>query len=158
MEKPHKCKICSKAFSLEGNMRRHKMTHSEDRLFQCSECSRTFKNKENLKVHVKRIHLKIQSFKCQDCPSQFTTNVELQSLWKRIHMVISWSFTCNECEKTFRLEEAVKRHQHRVHVGNKKNICNICHKYFYSKMDLKKHESVHTEERPHKCSIYQAGF
>ena len=83
MEKPHKCKIGSKAFSLEGNMRRHKMTHSEDRLFQCSECSRTFKNKENLKVHVKRIHLKILSFKCQDCHSQFTTNVE--SLAKNPH-------------------------------------------------------------------------
>ena len=41
-EKPHKCNQCEKAFSDNGNLRRHLKTYSDERPYKCSQCDKAF--------------------------------------------------------------------------------------------------------------------
>lgn len=53
----HVCNICNKDFASPYNVRRHQLTHSDDRPFECEYCSKSFKEKSSLTKHVKRVHL-----------------------------------------------------------------------------------------------------
>ena len=52
-EKPHKCNICSNAFSNQSNLRRHERYHQEAKSFRCETCSKSFIIKKELKRHEK---------------------------------------------------------------------------------------------------------
>lgn len=53
----HVCNICNKDFASPYNVRRHQLTHSDDRPYECQYCSKSFKEKSSLTKHVKRVHL-----------------------------------------------------------------------------------------------------
>ena len=53
----HVCNICNKDFASPYNVRRHQLTHSDDRPYGCEYCSKSFKEKSSLSKHVKRVHL-----------------------------------------------------------------------------------------------------
>ena len=53
----HVCNICNKDFASPYNVRRHQLTHSDDRPFACQFCNKSFKEKSSLTKHVKRVHV-----------------------------------------------------------------------------------------------------
>lgn len=53
----YKCDICSKCFSTKSAFDRHKITHTDERPFDCPNCNLKFKRKDHLQSHMKRIHL-----------------------------------------------------------------------------------------------------
>ena len=53
----HVCNICNKDFASPYNVRRHQLTHSDERPYECQYCSKAFKEKSSLTKHVKRVHL-----------------------------------------------------------------------------------------------------
>lgn len=55
-EKPFKCDVCQKRFTLKQQLQNHIRTHTGERPFQCSICLRRFNCKSNLSVHIKNIH------------------------------------------------------------------------------------------------------
>ena len=47
------------------------MPKTDQRKFQCRHCSSMFAYKSLLKIHVGRVHLKIQPFQCKYCQKSF---------------------------------------------------------------------------------------
>ena len=52
----HVCDQCSKDFASPYNLKRHQLTHTDEKPFQCEVCARQFKEKSSLSKHMKRKH------------------------------------------------------------------------------------------------------
>lgn len=52
----HICEICNKEFASPYNLRRHQLTHTDEKPYQCEVCNRQFKEKSSLTKHIKRKH------------------------------------------------------------------------------------------------------
>lgn len=54
----HNCDVCGKSFFTQRTLSGHKLTHSDERTFMCSECGDTFKQQSALYTHGKLVHRK----------------------------------------------------------------------------------------------------
>ncbi|CAH0730946.1 unnamed protein product, partial [Brenthis ino] len=52
----HMCNICGKSFYTQSTLRGHKLTHSDERTYMCSNCGDTFKQRPALYTHCKLVH------------------------------------------------------------------------------------------------------
>jgi len=55
-EKPFNCKVCGKKYTQKGNLRVHERTHRNDRPFKCNICQQKFYRKEPMQKHQWRQH------------------------------------------------------------------------------------------------------
>jgi len=65
-------------------------------------------------------------------------------------------FTCEVCGKKFLDNSKLKRHQ-LVHTGEKPYECDICGKRFSLDFNLRTHLRTHTGEKPYICSYPGCG-
>lgn len=59
-EKPHKCVVCSKAFSQSSNLITHMRKHTGYKPFSCGLCEKAFQRKVDLRRHRESQHAEIE--------------------------------------------------------------------------------------------------
>ncbi|KAM7405225.1 hypothetical protein PAMP_012504 [Pampus punctatissimus] len=76
-ERPFSCDVCTQRFTEKGALVRHKASkHEEGRPHCCHICNKTFKAREQLRVHLRR-HKGMRKFECIDCGYKFTRQIYL---------------------------------------------------------------------------------
>lgn len=110
----YNCNICARKFTNAGDLADHQKTHeNENRPFICTECSRCYANKNQLNVHIMRVHRKDEA---------------------SMH-------ECELCSKTFMAAWELRVHE-RSHSDEKIASCPLCERSYKSTNDIKKHMAV----------------
>jgi stress-induced morphogen len=66
-------------------------------------------------------------------------------------------FKCPQCPKSFARRIQLRRHAS-VHMQQRGFSCGMCEKWFPTRSALVRHERIHTGERPFQCEICQKSF
>ncbi|KAK4881302.1 hypothetical protein RN001_004621 [Aquatica leii] len=66
-------------------------------------------------------------------------------------------FRCPDCPKSFSRRIQLRRHAS-VHMQQRGFSCGICEKWFPTRSALVRHERIHTGERPFQCEVCQKSF
>ncbi|XP_066141008.1 zinc finger protein pita-like [Euwallacea fornicatus] len=66
-------------------------------------------------------------------------------------------FQCPECPKAFARRIQLRRHSS-VHMQQRGFTCGICEKWFPTRSALVRHERIHTGERPFQCEVCSKSF
>ena len=88
-----KCDLCD-YIGYISNVKIHKISAHEGKLFQCDQCTSSFKNLATVRDHVKKKHENL-SFPCQYCPDKLSSNHHLKIHIKWKHLGIMKQ--CDEC-------------------------------------------------------------
>lgn len=132
------CTICNHAARNAYNLRRHMLTHSNDRSYECPICQKTF-NPRYARDHMKS-HTESRKHKCLDCGKRF----------KRKYALKQHSFQhggapehkCDICGRAFARTDKLLRHRRRHGIPLNYH-CKICLKGFISQKSYLLHESSH---------------
>ncbi|XP_053677682.1 zinc finger protein ZFP2-like [Anopheles nili] len=156
-EKPYKCRHeCDRMFSHTTDLIIHQRSHTGERPYNCEFCDKSFASKTTLSSHLKCHNTR--QYTCEVCGEKFnrTENLKRHTLLKHGEATLQ----CGACPKKFKTMTTLNIHM-RSHTGEKKYKCRMesCDKRYINIADRRRHEmSVHTQERPHKCSYCQAAF
>ncbi|KAG0010780.1 zinc-finger protein [Podila clonocystis] len=123
------CDRRGRGFGQRQKAMRHIQTHTGDKPFQCSECSKRFSEANIMAQHM-RTHTGEKPFKCPE-PG---------------------------CGRQFSISGALTIHK-RVHTGEKPFKCRFegCNKWFAESSNLTKHLRIHTGEKPFLCPYVGCG-
>ena len=65
-EKPYKCDVCGKRFSVKDILTTHMRTHTGEKPYKCDVCGKWFSVKDTLTTHM-RTHTGEKPYKCDVC-------------------------------------------------------------------------------------------
>ncbi|CAO2602673.1 Fez family zinc finger protein 1 [Lemmus lemmus] len=71
-------------FSLSGNYKNHKLTHSGEKQFKCNICNKAFHQVYNLTFHM-HTHNDKKPFTCPTCGKGFCRNFDLKKHVRKLH-------------------------------------------------------------------------
>uniref|UniRef100_A0A4W5QQ87 C2H2-type domain-containing protein n=1 Tax=Hucho hucho TaxID=62062 RepID=A0A4W5QQ87_9TELE len=162
---PFVCTHCPKSYKKFHSLIKHEMVHTGNLPLQCSQCPKRFIYNYDLVEHEKR-HSDDRPCLCWECGKAFCTNIDLKQ-----HMLSNSRanhektkhggvrYPCTYCGKQFVCANALKRHD-LIHTGERPFKCNhkSCDKAFRSRAELRIHMRYHTGERPFKCNVCGKGF
>lgn len=107
------CKICDKAFTNLGDLRRHGAIHDARKPYECDTCKKQFAVKGYLYAHI-LTHDNWKPYPCESCGKIFKRKSSLQR-----HIDISHSdekiHKCSICSKSFKFQSTYRIHMGRFH-------------------------------------------
>ncbi|CAG9863784.1 unnamed protein product [Phyllotreta striolata] len=214
-ELPYKCEFCSKKFSNPLHLKRHKTIHLENisysdkyRMKRCSGCLQSFVNETEFQSHVcmwsgnrvrhcrfcrqpfnklqnhscsklimhKKAVAQKKKYQCSIC-NKMVGNITFhkmsahpETVQKSLcsdcglyvvniyqHRMKHKRTKCNICDKEFSSSSLMKKHQ-LIHTGQRPFLCTSCPKTFNCKYNLQVHERIHTGNKCHVCHVCDKGF
>jgi insecticidal toxin complex protein TccC len=125
--KGHKCPICGKPITSNGNLSQHLRTHRSERNFACPEsgCNASFKSPGILAAH-RRKHTAERRYACTE-PG---------------------------CNEWFKHPGNLTRHRQN-HTGQKPHTCDFpgCDSAFSQKANLTRHRPIHIGQKTYTCNL-----
>ncbi|KAK7925051.1 hypothetical protein WMY93_007361 [Mugilogobius chulae] len=86
VKKNHGCEMCGKAFRDVYHLNRHKLSHSDEKPFECPICQQRFKRKDRMTYHVRShdggVH---KPYVCSVCGKGFSRPDHLSCHVKHVH-------------------------------------------------------------------------
>ncbi|CAH1109623.1 unnamed protein product [Psylliodes chrysocephalus] len=185
-EKPREfwCDICTKQFTRNDLLLRHRIAHAmkmenqklefdssyqldgdddednyvgiKDLVYACNKCDSIFVQKDDLDTHLKSHFKEEYNVSCQICHKKFSKLAHLNRHLRSTHF-IEKQYKCEVCEKSYHRQEQLRNHMN-GHTGLKPHICDICCKGFNQISNLKDHMRTHNGEKPFLCSTCGKGF
>lgn len=132
------CKICNMTFSHPRSLRNHMACHSHEK-FQCMLCYKYYGSKENLNVHVRRIHSERSQLKKLEKEKLKTAITPVKKIYG------AKKFLCSVCGKKYSRLGAINCHFESTHIRLTKYPCLECGSIFYSEQKLLRHKKKHTD-------------
>ncbi|XP_067636661.1 zinc finger protein 271-like isoform X1 [Eurosta solidaginis] len=159
-EKAHKCDFCEKEFIQASDLNQHMRTHTGEKPYKCKYCKRCFATKSILNKHF-RVHVGDNIHRCDSCPLAFRLASEL-----RFHSTTHKDEDLETHERymaALREEEAkFKGNRDKTIRGKKEEYqyhpYDVCGKHLKTTRDIKKHDRIHSGEKPHKCDFCEKRF
>ncbi|XP_061753052.1 vascular endothelial zinc finger 1-like isoform X1 [Nerophis ophidion] len=150
VKKNHGCEMCGKAFRDVYHLNRHKLSHSDEKPFECPICHQRFKRKDRMTYHV-RSHDGgiIKPYVCSVCGKGFSRPDHLSCHVKHVHSS-ERPFKCQvtACTSAFATKDRLRSHMIR-HEG--KVTCSICGKML-SAAYITSHLKTHGQTNFNSCN------
>ncbi|KAL3276156.1 hypothetical protein HHI36_020875 [Cryptolaemus montrouzieri] len=123
------------------------------RKMKCSLCSFNTNNLTSLKLHMKRIHLKIKNYRCHLCDFSSSYRYSLISHIGSKHLKLK-NHKCSSCDFSTYSKRNLARHVRNVHLNENGNRCQICDMEIGSLKSLEQHlKLVHLKVKTFKCEL-----
>ena len=148
------CPTCGKSFNDMGACKRHEQIHTGEKPHICHTCGKSFMRLGDCKRH-QRVHTGEKPYKCPTCDKSFSDSGHCKT-HQRIHTGEK-PYLCFTCGKSFSDPGACKTHE-RIHTGEKPYPCPTCGKSFIKSSDLMRHQHTHTGEKPYICPLCDKAF
>ncbi|XP_072455283.1 myc-associated zinc finger protein isoform X4 [Notamacropus eugenii] len=154
IRKNHACEMCGKAFRDVYHLNRHKLSHSDEKPYQCPVCQQRFKRKDRMSYHVRShdgaVH---KPYNCSHCGKSFSRPDHLNSHVRQVHST-ERPFKCATCEAAFATKDRLRAHTVR---HEEKVPCHVCGKML-SAAYISDHMKVHSQGPHHVCELCNKGF
>ncbi|KAH8391830.1 hypothetical protein KR215_005255 [Drosophila sulfurigaster] len=143
------CPLCPKQFR-KHSLRAHLRNHTDERIFECAECSTKFARRSNLKNHMVTMH---GHGRQEQATTATPSNVKRKQLTKTNAEKPRKTFQCGTCGKILNKKSSLKDHE-MLHTDLERSLrCHFegCHYSTFRSAALKTHLLSHAEGS-HKCS------
>ncbi|XP_045502794.1 zinc finger protein 678 [Colias croceus] len=144
-DKKYLCGVCGyRTYTIEV-MRRHTLTHVDNKPYKCNSCDRSFIQRSLLVRHLEK-HI---GFTCKICLQRFDDKNELIRHKHSHKSDDELNCTFEDCDKqNFKNAAELERHI-KEHLTDHK--CEICGKTFKNEITLGRHVTTHALDRPRRC-------
>lgn len=151
------CDLCSKSYKSKIDLKLHiRKIHLGILNYPCKYCGRVFKDWSTRHYHNLTLHEPSRlKFACDFCPKKFTGKFRLDE-HRAMHLDVR-KHQCSDCEKSFKKVRHLNDHRKTVHANGRLVTCDKCEKCFKDRKGLRQHAKTHME-REFRCPVCPTTF
>jgi uncharacterized Zn-finger protein len=138
----NQCAICGKEFNRALYLRKHMITHTDEKKYACTWCPKKYRELKNLQYHMKK-HTGVSEYVCGKFPVSFNEKF------------FNLNVSVDLCGREFSNEDLLIKHIP-SHSTNNPWKCNVCRMTFHHQSTLSRHSKIH--ERVTQCQLCHQTF